>query len=240
MRIIGLLSWYNERPSWLAATVASAAPHIDHIVAVDGAYMLYPGGKPHSSTEQAEAVRQTARACGIGCTIHEPQTVWTQNEVQKRSAMFRLGEAVASPNEDWYFVLDGDEIVTDCYCDLRQTLTDTDLDAGTVTFWDDRDHQAPDERPFVTGFTSEQPIRVLFRAIPGLKVEGKHYCYVTPDGRYLWGDEPCELALDVPLRIEHRSTKRDLWRQKESKDYYATRDELNIEGTAYQPPTVQG
>lgn len=233
MRIVALLSWYNERPDWLAAGVASLAPFADHIIAVDGAYFLYPDGKRNSPSGQAEAIRETARAVGLGCTLFEPQERWLGNEVEKRSLMFRLGETVATP-EDWYFVLDGDEVVSDIGCDVKAKCAETQHDCGEVAFWRHRDHYKPEQMPFVTSMVEEHNIRVMFRAIPGLRVEGNHYTYVTPDGRRLWGnpaDAPVEPVEDfTDIRIQHRTKERDLWRADEARKYYARRDELNIEG----------
>jgi hypothetical protein len=232
--ICGLLSWYQEKPGWLAATVASMQPFCDHIVAVDGAYFLYPGGRAHSGTDQAEAIRETARSLNMGCTIHEPQKRWAGNETEKRSTMFRLGEC-ATTSEDWYFVIDGDEVVTDTGGDLRARVAEARRDVGEVTLWKHRDLYHPSERPFVTPLVESQTIRVMFRAIRGLSVVGNHYTYVTPDGRFLWGKENLEPAEDfTTVRLEHRNGQRDLWRAKESRDYYATRDDLNIEGLEMQ------
>lgn len=231
-RVIVCMSWYNERPDWLGAAVASTAPFANHVVAVDGAYDLYPGGAGRSATGQAEAIRETARGLGIGCTIVEPQMPWGGNEVEKRSSLFAHAELVSTA-DDWYFVLDGDELVSDvAYDDFRRVLRASRYDMGDVTMWHQRDHTAPDDRPFVLAMTEEQRIRVVFRAIRGLRVVGKHYRYALPDGRELWGDgrDRWEQGDDfTPLRIEHRNLQRDLWRAKEARDYYERRDSLGIE-----------
>jgi hypothetical protein len=237
-RVIGLLSWYSESAVWLAATVASAAKVCDHLVAVDGAYLLYPDGRNRSGSEQAAIITDVATAHGMGVTVHTPQTVWEGNEVEKRSFMFRLAEAVATPNKDWYLILDGDEVVLDVPSDFKQRLAATDLDAGEVTFWEHQDpHQDPKlaeaARQFEWSGHHRYPIRTLFRAIPGLRVETNHYTYVTPDGRQLWGNqtegEQVE-ALDCrDLLVEHRTFMRDLARRASAQRYYKTRDATGIE-----------
>jgi hypothetical protein len=236
-RIIGLLSWYQESPVWLAATVASAAKVCDHLVAVDGAYFLYPDGRNRSGSEQAAIITDTATACGMGATVHTPQSTWEGNEVEKRSFMFRLAETVAQP-DDWYFVLDGDEVILDIPDDFKARLAATDLDVGEVTFWEHQDPQqdpklAKAARQFEWSGHHRYPIRILFRAIPGLKVEGNHYTYITPDGRLLWGNQvesQQEPALDCrDLLIEHRTHLRDLARRADAQRYYKTRDATGIE-----------
>jgi hypothetical protein len=232
MRIIACLSWYDENPAWLAALVGSLKGIADHIVAVDGAYALYPNGKPHSPRGQAEVIREAARSIGAGCTIHEPLTVWWGNEVGKRDFMFHLAETVAKPNEDWYFIVDGDEIVTKCNLDLHAALAATEKDVGWVRLWNYRQHYEPHERPFVCDLVERSRIPKLFRAIPGLGVKDRHYHYVLPDGRYLWCDGREQMANGDyydDLSIEHRQNSRDLWRDKDRQDYYSKREATNIE-----------
>src|SRR6266498_603798 len=64
VRIYGLLSWYDERQDWLAAAVTSAAKLCDGIIAVDGAYALFPDSLRHptSGAEQAATILETALA----------------------------------------------------------------------------------------------------------------------------------------------------------------------------------
>jgi hypothetical protein len=236
-RVIGLLSWYSESAVWLAATVASAAKVCDHLVAVDGAYFLYPEGRNRSGSEQAAIITDVAAAQGMGVTVHTPQSKWEGNEVEKRSFMFRLAEAVAEP-DDWYLVLDGDEVVLDVPSDLKPRLAATDLDAAEVTFWENQDpHRDPKmadvSRQMLWSGQHRYPIRTLFRAIPGLHVSTNHYTYVTPDGRLLWGnstDQEQAPALDCrDLLIEHRTHLRDLARRQAARDYYKLRDSTGIE-----------
>jgi hypothetical protein len=237
MQVIGLLSWYAESAIWLAATVASAAKCCDHIVAVDGAYQLYPEGRNRSGAEQAAIISEVATAHSMGVTIHTPQTVWEGNEVEKRGFMFHLAETVAEAYEDWYFVLDADEVILDVPADFRQLLEHTEHAAGEVTFVEHKDphlneRTAEAARKFRWDARNSYPIRTLFRALPGLTVDTNHYTYRAGD-RLLWGNDhsaTVEPALDVTdLRIEHRSHLRDLVRQDEQKTYYKRREDIGIE-----------
>jgi hypothetical protein len=119
--------------------------------------------------------------------VYQAASTWKGNEVEKRSFMFRLAEQSAEPNVDWYFVLDGDEIVTDC-CDLHAELAACKLDAGAVMLWQYLICERLSgtwRRNFIQQLT-EHSLRKLFRAIPGLSVVGSHWHYRCPDGRYLW------------------------------------------------------
>ncbi len=95
MRLIGILSWYDERPDWLAATVASLAKaQVSHLVAVDGRYALYPDSRPSSPGVQHDAIVETCRGAGMGLTMHIPTEPWAGNEVAKRTFCFELAETV--------------------------------------------------------------------------------------------------------------------------------------------------
>jgi hypothetical protein len=212
VKIIGLLNWYEEHPGMLAECVASAAKICDHLVAVDGAYAMFPGAlrMPSSGRTQAEAILRVTAGAGIGCTIHTLNEPWWEGEVGKRSTMFELGRIVAGP-DDWFFRIDADEMVTEAPADTRRILRETKLDVAEAMLWE-RD----------TG--SHTTLRCLFRALPDLRVEQNHYTVTaTVDGekRYLSGldAEPAEQLLD--LRIEHRTGQRPLLRQQQKATYYS-------------------
>lgn len=228
--IVALLSWYDENPAWLGGLIASLTrgDQVGHVVAVDGAYALYPGKQPRSPDGQADAIREVCRAAGLGLTLHEPASPWVGNEVEKRNTMFRLAEQVSSPS-DWYLVIDGDEIVTK----WGHGVPETNMDVVEVTLWKHRPHVEPHERPFVTKQVEEIHTRRIFRALRGLRVEGKHYIYRTDD-QILWGDHDPSEPLDQAkgayhIRLQHRNECRDLWRAKSARDYYELRDRLKIE-----------
>lgn len=218
MRIIGLLSWYEEPASWLAECVASAARLCDHIVAADGPYALFPGAvkKPASGSEQADTIARTAAGAGMGCTIHSPRAPWWDNEVGKRDFMFRLGSTIAQPG-DWFLRIDADEVFSQVPSDTRTLLAATSLDVATVMLWERGEED------------SAYPLRVLFRALPGIGVQQAHYVVTAPDGdggtRVLCGNEsihraePAEALWDV--RLEHRTRDRSPERWALKNRYYA-------------------
>lgn len=222
--MIALLSWYEEPASWLAECVASVAKLCDHIVAVDGPYAMFPGAlkKPASGSEQAEVITHTAAGAGIGSTIHIPRRPWWGNEVEKRDFMFRLAMTFADP-EDWFLRIDADEVLTHVPPDTRRKLADTDHAVAAAMMWERGDGQ-----------DSQHPIRVLFRALPGIGVEQAHYV-VTADGvdgkrRVLCGNElkhHHEPAAELwDLRMEHRKSHRSAMRQAIKNQYYGHLPEL--------------
>jgi hypothetical protein len=219
MNLIAILSWYDERPSWLAGVVASLAKlEVSHLIAVDGAYSLYPNGKPYSGQEQQQTIATTARMLDIGCTISTPREVWFGNEVEKRNHAFKLAETVAVPNEDWYFIIDADTFVTSAGV-WRDRVEQTDADVGEVTF----------REPYGSLDTA-CGLRCMFRAIPGLRFDTAHFIYRTPDGRDLHDGTAPLIPLPM-IEIEHRTMDRDPYRKEKQQDYYRRRDELGIERT---------
>lgn len=231
MKLIGLISWYAESPAWLAATVAGLHKQgVDHVVCCDGAYFLYPDAKPRSPTIEATAILEVCNALGMGCTIHEPLAPWEGNEVEKRAFMFKLGLAVAEPNADWFLVMDADSVITTPDPDLKAKLEATDLDAGEITMYMHINQDTPEARAVHIPSVHQQPIRSLFRALPGLTVKDTHYTYVAGD-KTLWSNDGSQVpALDCSeVRMLHRNKDRSVSRNAARVGYYERRDALGIE-----------
>lgn len=214
MPITTLISWYDERPDWLAEAVKSVSTFSDQVIALDGSYGLYPNPCRKSPYEQARAIRETACEFKMGCTIVEPTKPWGGNEIHKRSTLFAIAECLTSEN-DWYFVLDSDEIVMTCpYHNLADILSKTNEDVGEVMVWEKSEFN----RPFPK----------LFRAIKGIRVVGNHWTYELPDGRRLWGHGHRGKVLEPSanfhmMRVRHRSD-RDAQREQDAQTYYQHRD----------------
>jgi hypothetical protein len=218
--IIGCLAWYDENPRWLSEAVESFAGIASHVVALDGAFALWPNAQPRSSAVQAEAIYAAARLHGIGCTVHEPDAPWQGNEVEKRSALFALAEAVAKPG-DWLWVFDADELIKTVPSDLFARLGATPRDVGALTLWMRNEHGDHDH--------VWEGDRRLFRAGHGLRVVGQHACYQTSDGRSLRGPHQ-EATEDLSdLVVEHRHEARQPERIDAKHEYYDVRDALGVE-----------
>lgn len=240
-KVCALLSWYDESPLWLAATVGSLAGVADHLVAVDGAYALFPGGEPRSPVEQHEAIIEAAAAARIGLTLHVPIERWAGNEVEKRNATVELARQVA--DEDWWLlVIDADMVVTRAH-GIRQALAAVaeDVAAYQLVSRDDPHRSetvARYARESVWQKTGRQPLRGLYRALPHLRYDEAHYIVRADEPGeppvYLWGREDLhELApaadVQLELRVEHRSLWRDRERAEQARGYYRVRDELGVE-----------
>lgn len=207
MRIVAVLSWYDEPVDWLHGCVTSAR-FCDHLIAVDGPYAAFPGAseQPASPPDQAEMIREA----WPGCMVVTTAKPWA-GEVQKRDFMFRLVEGA-----DWFFVIDADEVVTSVPEDLRERLSATDLHVAEATLM----YEQTPGWPLVPS-----TVRRLFRVLPGIGYSGAHSRVVASvDGRQVTLTDPdlgvCVPALGTDLRMLHRSHERSADRQSRKSDYY--------------------
>lgn len=242
MKIVGVLAWYDESPSWLATAVAGFGRVCDEIVAVDGAYTLYPGGRARSRPDQAEAVLQAAEAAGVGCTVHRPSVTFDGNEVEKRNLCLSLAAPFLTLMEDWVLVFDADCHVMQAYPDIvRSDLEQTDLHVATWTWLDGQDMLADPgvaelARTIDVDTEWTHRVRHIYRAIPDLAYGPTHYSVSgTVDGETVWlRGAPIDqiqpaLHLGKALVAHHRRASRAKVRQDAQAGYLATRDLRGVE-----------
>ena len=224
MRLIAALSWYREHPDWLhELAISLAEAGITHLVAVDGPYALYPDSRPSSSPEEYDALHTACSEHGISLTTHTPPTPWAGNETEKRSVLFRLAHAHATPREDWIIVTDGDELWTHTQ-GLRQSLAETGHDTAEFLVYE----MAGDRE------INNNQMRRAFRAHPqGIQVVGAHYRYITGDDETVSdASRPHAQTATLELtsvRILHRPAGRCPDRKKARKRYYEDRHLARIE-----------
>jgi hypothetical protein len=233
VRIHALLNWYDEPAARLAATIASLKGLCDSVIAVDGAYALFPGGlrRPASGQEQVDTIVSVARALGMGVTIHQRPEVWFGNEVEKRGFMFALAETLSTP-EDWYFLIDADEVVSQLPYDTRALIEKaTEFDAAEAFMWETAQNRTLPDGTEV-GYLGAHPIRRFWRALRGIEVGPAHHQFHVGDK---WLSDAGRPYLLVPaltlhdVRIEHRNVFRADNRLALKGQYYAARDHLGIE-----------
>ena len=236
MKLVGVLCWFDESPSWLATAVAGFGRVCDHIVAVDGAYGLYPGARARSRPDQAEAILMAAEAAGCGATVHQPQGVFWGNEVEKRN----LALGLAAPlHPDWVLVFDADMHVLQVNApEVRRDLEDTDLNVATYTILDGVDLLATEAADTAASFplSTEWTLRtrLIYRWLPELRYGPAHYSVsglVDDERVWLRGGETCEepLHLEAGLVVNHRRTSRARVRQDAHQGYLDARDRAGVE-----------
>jgi hypothetical protein len=234
MRVHALLSWYDEPASSLAATVASLHGLCDSVIAVDGAYALFPDAlrRPRSGPDSGAVIASTAESLGMDVTIHTRAQPWFKGEAEKRGFMFELGETLTT-EDDWYILIDADETISQCPEDTRQKLEKaTEFVAAECLLW-----EQPMERELPNGvrigYLGLHSIRRLWRCLRGIKVGPAHHQFWLEDGRWL-SDAGRGLILEPALtlhdvRIEHRNVFRSDDRLERKARYYTMRDALGVE-----------
>lgn len=246
MNVVGSMVWYDEQPSLLASSVSGLARIADHIVAVDGAYALYPGGRPRSHTDQAEAIVRTSEAMGVGCTVHRPSDVFWGNEVEKRQLSLDLARPFCTSERDWILVWDADYHILQTQPELvRYELERTDRLAATYTLLDNRDTMADG----LLGYAATHDIeaewttrtRGFFRWTDDLRYGPAHYTISgTYDGERRWVYGPDLIVgetengvpafdLDHLMVAYHRRDERPLVRRQAADVYCKVRDAAGIE-----------
>lgn len=225
MRILALLNFYDERPEDLILYVASLSQiGVDQLVAVDGAYALYPDGNASSPPDQRAVLHGACIEAGIDLTLHVPSRPWAGNEPEKRNQLFRLALSVAEERKDWFWVIDTDELLQGVPDDLRARLEGTEHDCAEVTMCDTVALKA-DRANWPAYFRQ----RRLFRAQP-LHLERAHFAYFTDDGRCLGLDANSEPALALhDVTVWHAPQRRGQARQVARAGYYRARESIGAE-----------
>jgi hypothetical protein len=217
-----LLSWYDEKPEHLARMIDSCDGLVDQVVAVDGAYKLFPGATSRSSDDEMHAVRRACQRIGAFLFMVRPDDVW-ESEVAKRAYMFRIGARLSTP-EDWLLSMDADMAFDSIHTHegIRERLSITPCDVADVNLAERGENYRT---------------RLFFRALPGITLIKAHWLYVSPQPggwRYLWhrpdGSVSDEPALDLTdVTVEHYRFERDHERLERAQDYYANRQAKGLE-----------
>jgi len=107
MKIVCLIAtWHDEQ--LLAEAVASARPHVDEVIVLDGAY---EGLRvwPHSTRDELDAAVHT------GALVFNDRGHYWPSEIAKRNVLLELGRAFVDSEDEklirWALVLDADELL---------------------------------------------------------------------------------------------------------------------------------
>ena len=210
--LIGCMSVFNERAS-IEAAMRSLATVVDRIVVVDGAVEEHPGhGRSTDGTVEVVEVVRRSLACPVSLTV-----VPGLPEHEKRSVYFGAGAA-----GDWYFVLDGDEILSADAHEMRRAMARTRADSLTVELLTLEPGHAP-------GPSWRTPR--LFRHYDGARYRPDH-CEVWAGQRCIMShnrprpstEEDCPGALITHLpfiRGEARNRLRDTYHENLAKRFVA-------------------
>lgn len=241
--ITAALCWYDEPPAILRRLIHSLTGLCDRLVAVDGGWELVDDAKPHSPTAQVSAIRDVARRANIQAVIHQPDKLW-KGQVEKRDWMMRE----AAEGSDWVLVVDADYEI---HCPnphyVRRELRHTSADALRVNFHTPvpRGEYGPEVfahewHEKLAGVTKETAL--LFRALPGMRVEKRHWWYSAEKRGQrvaLWGcghlyPRGREKKLRSQLRIDHHCLTRDQALIDRNRLYIERRSEV-LAATGFEP-----
>lgn len=222
MKITAALAWYDEKPETLRRMIHSLAGTCDTLVALDGAWQLFPDAAKQSAIAEGLAIIEATQAAGVELVIRTPEQLF-DSQVAKRAELMRLANTT---EPDWVLVIDADEHIehTDPAA-LRAALAVTSSDVARVQIRNiGRDIRN----------TTPGPIRRLYRAATKPTVETAHNGYRTHDGRWLHGDpafvqlEPA-VDLSAHLQLVHDHDARDFPRHLRSRRYYMERRRVGAE-----------
>jgi len=262
MKIVGIISWYDEAPQWLSTAVSGFARVCDQIVAVDGAYALLPGARPCSHPMQAEAIMGAAESAGVGCLIHRPNNLFFGNEVEKRNLSLQLAAPFLTEDEDWIIIFDADCHLFRCNPPaVRGRLELTDSDIASYTYLDvENMFSNADLAKMVRDddYSTESTGRTrdMYRWHPSLMYGPQHWQMSkefrvegsterNPQFERKWlrnykaGTEKV-LDLDAEMVVYHRSRDRAMVRRQAQDEYYRARELHGVEPYTDGDPEVNG
>lgn len=151
-----------------------------------------------------------------------------------------------STEDDWYLVFDADHWVSGCRPEFRERLASTDALVASYGLSQEprkASELTPAQRASVIAHADhwwgtieapqQMPVRMVYRAIRGLRYGPQHWCVSAGDQR-LWGPDPLAEALDLSdlLQMEHCWHARTDARLEQAVGYYDRRDEAGVEGAA--------
>lgn len=216
VRICAALAWFDEAPGFLARCVSSLHGLVDEIVALDGAWELFPGAACCSAVEQRSAIQNAAT--GTRLRLVEPDVVFA-SQVAKRAELMRL----ASKDADWVFVIDSDEHVTHSDPGIVRGLLESaaaDMVVGSVEITNVHRGES------IPGYHPQGGLkRRFYRA--GTTVVKVHTGY-SFQGRWLYESEPC-IDLGEHLRLEHDFCNRGHERNDRARAYRVNRERERVE-----------
>lgn len=176
MRLIFLINAFNEAQH-ISKCINSIHEVADEIWLFDGAYKEYPNKEPYSTDGMLEIAAKFPKVRIFG----NNNKTW-ENQIVKRTAMFEQGQ-----EGDVFFVLDGDEYVTNPEI-IRNHL---DCDVGWV--WALCNLY---RRPYMKAR--------MFRWQKGMHYAGRHHWLYDGRNNFITSDQRMNLRfrhIDTPIRI---------------------------------------
>jgi hypothetical protein len=216
MIVTAALCWWKERPEDLAACIRGAANLCDRVVALDGAYVRYPGATVTSPPGQAKAIRVACERAKLDCLVVEPDRLWA-GQVEKRNHLL----ALAGVGSDWIVTLDADHVISTDREAVRDELFNSTADVVEVPFVTPRNAKRGDLRSaagqwHLAQADGPQMIPQVWRANLHLQVERHHWwigAWKNGVKVWAWAGDGSRQQLPharfvTPYTVEHRTLLR--------------------------------
>jgi hypothetical protein len=216
VKIVAALAWYREPPEFLDRLVRSLAGLVDVLVALDGAWALFPDAEPHSTLAEGMALHEAALDAGVRLELRTPEIVF-ESQVAKRAALM----ALAAEHGDWILVIDGDEWISrGLPLGLRWALERTDAVVGDIQL---RTMHWGETMPYAHPDGGLR--RRLYRAGTTVDIVHSGYFY---EGAPLYAAEPAVDLADL-VTITHDNCNRGSARNEQARTYRHLRQTTAVE-----------
>lgn len=225
MKLVAMMAFYDERAVNIDHAVECVARlGATHVVAVDGAYALFPDGAGRSPNIESvsRVLIERCEVLGLGLTLHVPDQVFAGNEVEKRQLMLDLALAQTT-STDWLMPWDADFHLEAGARDLKPDL---EVLGYSGALWADVEIN-DSVHPTLGWYT----LRLILCASRGLCLTTNHYTY-----RWMSGVETIVQPRqhDAPghqasVRIRHKPDDRQPGRRDRQRTYYERRHAQEIE-----------
>lgn len=227
MNLVAMMSFFDEDPILIKRSVRGLARlGVTRIVAADGAYDLFPGGRPSSSQEQIDVLRQACLERRVMLDLYQPDEVWAGNEVEKRQFMLDRATECAY-EDDWLVIWDCDYRFIDGMPPswIEDELSATDRDVATISFTENKNALMNSDF---------YPMAMFMRAQQGIAMDGNHHTYLLPDGRRSQVlrrsvENEAEVLHLPEIKVLHDVHQRPIARRALQAAYYEQRDSQAIE-----------
>lgn len=240
MIVTAALPYWNERPEDLDACIRGLASVAGRVVALDGAYVRYPGATVTSDPAQADAIRAAAKAVGLDATIITIDRLWA-GQVEKRCHLL----AAASVGSDWIVTVDADHVISADREHIRFMLENVREDVLEAAFRTPVNPKRSMAASAAGIWHIEQArdiayVPLFWRVHAGMRVEYRHWWYsaMKSGGRvWLWGGDARYPAIYHGrmdrCEVEHRTLFRTTAQVRASRAFLNDR-EMILETTGQE------
>lgn len=214
MIVAAALSYFDDDLALLDECLRSLPVVADKLVVADGRYERFePGGSVSSPKAHLDFIRATCKEIGLPVKIDVARKVYA-GQVEKRSRLL----ALASEGADWIVGVDADHVLHGIRYSVRHEIERLeDEDVVDVQYYTPMNYERPIKES-AAGLWHESLagdyaiITGIFRALPGLRVEDRHWWYsAMKNGKRVWcwgGDSRYQRVkvhmLKAPFFVEHK------------------------------------